>query len=84
MTNQDYRTSILVNETPEQVFDAVTNPRGWWSEGIGLVPQAECYTACAPAWTQYIGHSLKSLITSGKGDPNLEGRRIEEVKPIAE
>jgi hypothetical protein len=35
----------------------------------GLVPQGECYDACSNAWTGYIQHSLKNLITTGKGQP---------------
>lgn len=46
----------------------------------GLVPAIACYKACMPAWTQYIEHSLKQLIETGIGDPNLEGRTIE--KPV--
>jgi hypothetical protein len=155
MENQNFTTTILVDQTPEEVFNAVTNVRGWWSKDIeggteklndefifevkgvhyskqklteiihgkkvvwlvtesnltflkdkrewtgtkvifdiskkenktqlsftheGLMPQVECYTACSPAWTQYIQHSLFQLITTGKGDPNLEGRKIEEIK----
>ncbi|MES2829850.1 MAG: SRPBCC domain-containing protein [Bacteroidota bacterium] len=34
MTAQDYTTSILVAQSPEQVFKAVNNVRGWWSEQI--------------------------------------------------
>jgi len=34
MDNQSYTTSFVVDQTPEEVFDAVTNVRGWWSEGI--------------------------------------------------
>jgi Activator of Hsp90 ATPase homolog 1-like protein len=49
----------------------------------GLVSSIECYGACSPAWTQYIRHSLFDLITTGKGDPNLEGRNIEEIAPSA-
>lgn len=154
MKNQNFSTTLKVGQTPEEVFDAITNVRGWWSEGIegntaklhdefifqvkdvhyskqklvevipgkkvvwlvmdsqmnfvkdksewtgtkvifeisekgnetqlvftheGLLPQVECYHACAPAWTQYVQHSLSSLITTGKGDPNLEGRRIEAI-----
>ena len=44
----------------------------------GLAPQAECYDACAPAWTAYMQHSLHQLITTGHGDPNLEGTMIEQ------
>ena len=34
MTTQNFSTSFLVDATPDQVFDAVTNVRGWWSEEI--------------------------------------------------
>ena len=32
MNNQDFTTKILVDQTPEEVFNAVTNVRGWWSQ----------------------------------------------------
>jgi hypothetical protein len=153
--NQNFTTTLLVDQSPHEVFEAVTNVRGWWSETItgntaklndefefevkdihyskqrlvevvpdqkvvwliteakmtfikdedewagtkvifditregdktkltftheGLVPEVECYKACMPAWTQYVQHSLHSLITTGQGDPNLEGRTID--KPV--
>lgn len=34
MTTTDFSTSFSVGRTPEVVFDAVTNVRGWWSEDI--------------------------------------------------
>ncbi|SFP65558.1 SRPBCC family protein [Parafilimonas terrae] len=34
MKNNDFTTTILVDATPAQVFDAVNNVRGWWSENI--------------------------------------------------
>lgn len=36
---------------------------------LGLVPDVECYGACSNAWSRYIKHSLRSLITTGKGQP---------------
>lgn len=36
----------------------------------GLVPEIECYQACAGAWTDYMKNSLKDYITSGKGQPH--------------
>jgi hypothetical protein len=144
MTTKDYTTSFSVDETPEQVFAAINNVRGWWSGEIdgrtdklgaeftyryqdvhrstqritellpgkkvvwhvldakinfvkdkaewngtdiifeitkkgdrtelrfthvGLVPAIECYGKCAGAWGFYINDSLRSLITTGKGDP---------------
>lgn len=152
MKKQDFTTTLLVDQSPMDVFNAVTNVRGWWSDGIegdtrhlddefifqvkdvhyskqkltevipgkkmvwlitesrlsfikdknewigtkiifdisetgnktklvftheGLVPGVECYDACSPAWTEYVQHSLFQLITTGKGDPNLEGKRIK-------
>lgn len=37
---------------------------------MGLVPDHECYGACSNAWGSYINGSLRSLIATGKGQPN--------------
>ncbi len=37
---------------------------------LGLIPRYECYDICSNAWSGYINGSLKSLIASGKGQPN--------------
>ena len=34
MKNQDFAAALLVDQTPEQVFTAINNIRGWWSEDI--------------------------------------------------
>ena len=147
MSTQDFTTTLLVDQSPMEAFDAINNVRGWWSEEIeggtqklndeftyhyqdvhrckmrlievvpdkkvvwlvldnyfnftkdksewkgtkvifeiskqggqtqiqfthqGLVPEYECYDICFNAWTQYIQQSLRSLITTGKGQPNLK------------
>jgi hypothetical protein len=38
---------------------------------LGLVPEYECYDICSNAWGTYIGGSLRNLITTGKGQPNV-------------
>ncbi len=145
MQDQNLTASFTVDQTPEEVFVAINNVRGWWSgevEGsteklgdeftyrykdihyskqriiesipgkrvvwlvldsrlsfikdktewngtritfeidkkngkteirfthVGLVPADECFSACSDAWSSYIKGSLRSLIKTGKGQPN--------------
>ena len=37
---------------------------------LGLVPDFECFDLCSNAWGFYINGSLRSLIETGKGEPN--------------
>jgi hypothetical protein len=34
MKNQDFTTTIVVDQTPKEVFNAINNVRGWWQGEI--------------------------------------------------
>ena len=34
MENKSYTTTIVVNKTPKEAFDAINSVRGWWSESV--------------------------------------------------
>lgn len=34
MTNTNFRTSFEVEQTPDEVFRAITDVRGWWTGGV--------------------------------------------------
>src|SRR5262245_60644369 len=34
MTTQDFTTTLLLDATPDQVFAAINQVRGWWSEQL--------------------------------------------------
>lgn len=42
---------------------------------VGLVPAAECFDGCSSAWSFYIAGSLRSLIATGKGEPNRKEKK---------
>ena len=38
MTDNNFTTTITVDQTPEAAFAAINNVRGWWSQEIKAAP----------------------------------------------
>lgn len=60
------------------IFDIATNGRQTEVRFTheGLVPRFQCYGDCSGAWGFFVGESLRSLITTGRGlaPPATSGR----------
>ncbi|MHB1605765.1 MAG: SRPBCC family protein [Leptospirales bacterium] len=49
---------------------------------LGLVPEYECFDLCSNAWGFYIKESLRSLIATGRGQPNEIGGKLGKGFPV--
>jgi hypothetical protein len=58
MSEQNYTTSFIVDQSPEEVFAAVNNVRGWWSGEI------------EGGTDKLVGGNLLKLIATGKSQPS--------------
>jgi len=50
---------------------------------VGLVPDYECYEACSEGWGMYINGSLRTLIATGKGNPNVGEAMTDSERELA-
>lgn len=57
MDNQDFSTTIEVAQSPTEVFNAVNNPRAWWSDTIeGTTDQLDA------EWNYHFGDNHRSKL----------------------
>jgi len=54
---QNFTTSILVDQSPAEAFIAINDPRAWWSAGIGGITDK-----VGEEWTYNFGESHRSKI----------------------
>ncbi|MBO9681246.1 MAG: SRPBCC domain-containing protein [Flavisolibacter sp.] len=67
MNTENFATTILVDQSPQEVFDAINNVRGWWSgeiEGITDTPGAE-FTYTVPG-VHYSRQRITEFISGKK------------------
>lgn len=50
---------------------------------VGLLPENECYEACSQGWSYYMKTSLRDLIATGKGAPNVGEGLTEKERALA-
>ncbi len=48
----------------------------------GLVSEYECFDICSNAWTDYIQNSLRKLIVTGRGKPNVDEQDYQKIISI--
>jgi hypothetical protein len=49
-----------------------------------LVPEFECFGQCSNAWGYYINTSLRNLITTGRGHPNVKQSDTDSERALAD
>lgn len=67
MSDKNYFVSFVVNQSPEEVFAAVNNVRGWWSEDIeGSTDKAGGYFTVHFKDIHHSSHHITELIPGKK------------------
>ena len=65
MNNQNFTTTILVEQSPAVVFKAINNPRAWWSDSIEGHPEK-----LNEEWSYHFGDNHRSKIKTIEMVPN--------------
>ena len=85
MSDQNYTTAFLVDQTPEEVFDAIINVRGWWSGEIagGTDKLGDTFTYSVPD-VHYSQQTITELIPGTKVVWHVSDANLTFVKDKSE
>ena len=65
MNNQNFTTTILVDQSPSEVYKAVNNPRAWWSEDISGITDK-----IGEEWNYHFGDNHRSKMKTTEMIPD--------------
>jgi hypothetical protein len=85
MKDKNYTTAITVNQSPEEVFNAINNVRGWWSEEIeGPTGKPGAEFTCHYKDIHRSTHKITEFVPGRKVVWHIPGARINFVKDKTE
>ena len=73
MSKRNFNTTLVIDQSPDQVFDAIKNVRGWWEGKIdgsaaedavrgrrtlNVVPLGNDSTSTEPRWARTISRTM--------------------------
>ena len=66
---QDFSITISVDQAPSEAFEAIVNPRGWWSRTSKAAPARSARSSPSATRTPTSARSASPNSSPGSGSP---------------